>query len=509
MKYSSARERGFSPIFILFLGLIIVVGIGLVFLFTAGPKSSQKGASNTNISSPSGSPQQQTNVNPLINSHDVDGVKQDYARQLQKQGKTAPVQPKFDYQLAPELNNKESFLSIRSAFAASTCSIDSAPSTIPVYTLKAHWTAKEASDVAKEFNITAPVASMPADGGGFQYFFSAPLTDGFLSLYEASGMYTYHAVLHAAGNDNGLAGAERKSDNERKKYGLYDGFTKLSGGFDASVGSYVFNYRKDWDLFPMVDTNKIKALGSGSVCGIVSTQSVNTATLVVSIDDKLSRVINDTRKITAKKTLPRELFTDAFAQYHAHPPVDPIVVGDTIAGGTVTIDEVTLVWYELGPNFAQTAYIPMYLTSGSVVSGTQHARVFTLFPAVSMKELVKSGVIPADEYSLKLDTFNPKPPKPDMIGCPGNTVDYTVSCSDISGGTVCNAFMGIKPDDDPNNICADGCKSKDGTVTAGVNEDPCKLFLEQNNMPTNSYHPVNPVVAPAGTYSCVLNGCPC
>lgn len=504
MKYKSA-QHGFSHILILFFVVIVILGIATVFLFTHNPSSTSTLSPGV---SPSGTTGDTSTANPLINSRDVDQVQQNYDNQLEKKGLPTPVQPKFDYQLAPELQKKQSLLSVQSALAATTCGIDSAPSSVPVFTLKAHWTPKEAGDTAKEFSISASPASVPTDGGGFAYFFSEPLTNGFLSLFEASGMYTYHAVLQVASTDRGLNQAELTSDDERKKHGIFEGFMKLSGSFDPTVGSYVFLYRKDQGLFPMVDTGSIKALGSDSVCGVLPSSSVNTATVVVSIDDKLSRIIKNTRVITTTKTLPRESFTDAFDEYHTKPPVDPIVVGDDITGGTVTIDEVTLVWYDYGQNFAQTAYMPMYLTSGTVTSGTNHARVFTLIPAISMKELVKSGVVPSDESSLKLGTFNPKPPKPNIAGCPGNTVDYTVSCS-VNGQTVCSAFMGINPDSDPNNICEDGCKSTDGTISVQQNQDPCRMFLEQNHIPTDKYNQTGNRAIPSGTYSCVLNGCPC
>lgn len=208
-------------------------------------------------------------------------------------------------------------------------------------------------------------------------------------------------------------------------------------------------------------------------------------------------------------------------------------------------------WYDYGPAFAQTAYIPMYLTSGKTPAGD---RVLTLFPAVNMKELDNTPIpnLSGSRDVLQLYTFNPRPannppaprtplagtPYPTIpglpgisgfpespevtIGAPGSatgacyglTVDYEVSCTDNTGTVVCKGSVGLHTDqngkNDPMGVCKNGCQAKSATITAPSGSNPCEEYAKQNNLEIsgatvwykNKEYKGEPV-------QCQIKGCPC
>jgi len=178
-----------------------------------------------------------------------------------------------------------------------------------------------------------------------------------------------------------------------------------------------------------------------------------------------------------------------------------------------------LVYFDYGTSYPQLLYVPMYLTSGSAkaVDGST-IRVLTLFPAVSMEELIKTGALPVSEEAINTTqkhstfTFTPKPPPATAGGtgsCPGNTVDYTVTCT-ANGVNVCSAFIGVDPKDDPLDVCEKGCQNSQGTVQNAAGQDPCRMFLQQKNIPLDRYNPYTPNSGfPTGPSNCTINACPC
>lgn len=113
-----------------------------------------------------------------------------------------------------------------------------------------------------------------------------------------------------------------------------------------------------------------------------------------------------------------------------------------------------------------------------------------------------------------LNYATPTPPAPPYTGgCPGNTVDYSVSCTNASGQAICSAFLGIPPISDPNGICDSGCRSYTKEYTEadlGSDKDPCLKMLKDNNMPTTQYQRYQQNNnLPIDKVSCKLQGCPC
>ena len=275
----------------------------------------------------------------------------------------------------------------------------------------------------------------------------------------------------------------------------------------------------------MVDEDSIRSLGNNTVCQPSKARNMNYIKIYIAKDGQIARLINQTRMSTKKSSLQRQSLELSLKEYGENPPLDPIVLPkDKVTSGVVTIDEAVIVYYDYGVVYSQKLYVPMYLTSGTTTAedGTS-VRVFTLFPTVSMKDLEEKEKTPeeikAEELSMgglktqKQTVVNYSPPAPPYTGgCPGDTVDYSVSCTNTSGQSICSAFLGIKPADDPNGICDSGCRSytKEYTALDLGSEDPCLKMLKDNNIPTTQYQNYQQNNnLPIDKVSCILQGCPC
>lgn len=466
--------------------------------------------------------------NPLINNNEVRRVEKAYTKKYQQAGKTFPESKeyKFDYKLSPELKKDGSFLfPVQSAFAASMCNIDLAPKTVPVYTLKAHYTTKDAQTIASEFDLSGEPASLPMeDGSSFQYFFSDKAISKFLHVSEPSGAVYYHkaspsgTLVMSADKAKALADAQLLKQNVSEKMV----YKTVASNPKTPNEAYAVSYMKDYGNFSMTDAISIKALGmTKSVCSVIPTETMNTVQVMYSQKGDLSKMINKTRKITKEYSLARQTLEESMNEYKGSLPILPVVLGSAPQSltDTVTIDEAVLVWYDYGEQYAQLSYVPMYLTSGKTDSGS---RVLTLFPSISKAVLATTPIpdLTQSKDVLQLGTFIPAPPKspPPTEGglCFGNLIDYTVTCTQ-AGATVCDEFIAVPTNlGDPYNVCQVGCKNLSGVITLTAGSDPCIEFLKKNGITLDqSVVPFPGSGLPieggfsGGDVSCVLNGCPC
>lgn len=507
--------------------LILLLLIGLTIILTKKPSTGSDQTEKT--TGDQNNTEIQTGNNPLIDSQSLKKVEDSYQKKFEKQGMPAPTKPKykFQYELDPALKDKQVMNFNQSVYAVTNCNLTTAPTTVSVYELKNEWTDKEAQDVAKVFNIDSPPYSMPADGGTVQYFFSNQITNGFLELYKSSGAYTYHKVLDPLNQEITLLDALQKSSDALKKYQLSENLTSLPA--ETEPNYFVFSHLKSWGDFTMVDEDSIRSLGNNTVCQPSKAKNMNYIKIYIAKDGQIARLINQTRMAMKKSSLSRQSLEMSLKEYGENPPLDPIVLPkDKVTTGIVTIDEAVIVYYDYGVVYSQKLYVPMYLTSGTATAedGTS-VRVFTLFPTVSMKDLEEKGKTPeeikAEELSLGglktqkqavVNYTTPTPPAPPYVGgCPGNTVDYTVSCTNTSGQSICSAFLGIPPSGIGIDICNSGCKSYTKEYTAAdlsPDKDPCLKMLEDNNMPTTQYQNYQQNNnLPIDKVSCILQGCPC
>lgn len=508
--------------------LILLLLISLTVILTKKPATDSGSVQTGKTAGDQNNTEIQTGNNPLIDSQSLKKVEDSYQKKFKKQGVPAPTKPKykFQYELDPALKDKQVMNFNQSVYAVTNCNLTTAPTTVSVYELKNEWTDKEAQEVAKVFDIDSPPYSMPADGGTIQYFFSNKVTNGFLELYKSSGAYTYHKVLDPLNQEITLLDALQKSSEALKKYQLSENLTSLPA--ETEPNYFVFSHLKFWGDFTMVDEDSIRSLGNNTVCQPSKAKNMNYIKMYIAKDGQIARLINQTRMATKKLSLSRQSLEMSLKEYGENPPLDPIVLPkDKVTTGKVTIDEAVIVYYDYGVVYSQKLYVPMYLTSGTAIAedGT-NVRVFTLFPTVSMNDLEEKGKTPeeikAEELGMGglktqkqkvLDYATPTLPAPPYTGgCPGDTVDYTVSCTNTSGQSVCSAFLGIKPADDPNGICDSGCKSytKEYTAADLAGGDPCLKMLKDNNIPTTQYQNYQQNNnLPTDKVSCILQGCPC
>jgi len=507
--------------------LILLLLISLTIVLTKKPSTGLDQTGKT--AGDQNNTEIQTENNPLIDSQSLKKVEESYQKKFEKKGLPLPTKPKykFDYELDPALKDKQVMNFNQSVYAVTNCNLATAPTTVSVYELKNEWTDKEAQEVAKEFDIDSPPYAMPAEGGTIQYFFSNKVTNGYLELYKSSGVYTYHKVLDPLGQEITLLDALQKSSDALKKHQLSENLTSLPAEPEANY--FVFSYLKSWDDFTMVDEDSIRSLGSNTVCKPSKARNMNYIKAYIAKDGQIARLINQTRMAVEKSSFKRQSLELSLNEYGENPPLDPIVLPkDKITTGTVTIDEAVIVYYDYGVVYSQKFYVPMYLTSGTATAedGTS-VRVFTLFPTVSMKDLEEKEKSPEDKKAEELgmsgittqkqgilDYPTPTLPAPPYTGgCPGNTVDYTVTCTNTNGQAVCSAFLGIAPIDDPNGICNAGCKSYTKEYTAAdlsPDKDPCLQMLKDNNMPTTQYQNYQQNNnLPIDKVTCILQGCPC
>lgn len=368
------------------------------------------------------------NFNPLINNAEVERVENSLRKKMEEAGITISPKPvyKFHYKLDPALKNKSSFRIVKPALAANTCNITSAPAVLPIYSLKDHLTVIDAREVAALYDIKDdPKGSLPSlDGASFDYFFSDAVVSQFLQVTEPSGVSYWHRVVDATGANSGQVPATT-AQTELEKHKLSDKAVLKTTKTDPASGFTIFHYEKNYDNLSMTDKASIMSLGpSSSVCSVTPTTLMNYIDIYVTPNGYFQKLVNKTKHTLQSYPVKRATLEESLSEYQTYPPIDPIVIGGGDTTGDVTIDEAVLVWYDYGDSMPQTAYIPMYLTSGKTPSGT---RVLTLFPALT-KQTMNDTKIPQlsseSRDTLQMYTFNPPFAAPPAPANPGEGTPY-------------------------------------------------------------------------------------
>ncbi len=526
---SQENHSRFSKKTLILIAAVLVVIVGTIaVLFTLNSRnvSQNQNVTKNNFITPSvGSSEGKSGpgvsgFNPMVSKNEMKRVQDAYVKAYKKAGKTFDIpKTQFDYKLAPALqDNKGSFLGVKSTYADDTCNISSAPTTLPGYVLKTHYTVKDAEAVAKTYKMDTSIpASIPGqDGTSFQYFYSDPKTSAYFKLTEPSGVYTYHVGAPAVtGKNVSQTDAQTIAEKSLSDHKLMAGLNLVNAsylGTDPTFAAYLFAYSKKFDL-KMVDSEAVKTLKSNdSLCNVGVAQNMNYVNALVGTSGEVGKEINQTRTVTNTYSVKRENLANSITEYKDSTTIPPVVVGSTATSGTVTVDQAVLVYFDYGEAYAQAAYVPAYLTSGTLASG---ARVFSIFPAVSQKDLTNAPLLPdeSDKTNLQLESFNPPPPMPASKLCYGNLVDYTITCT-ASGQPICSGFASLDSAKyDPFGVCAKGCINKSEVFHADSGTDVCSKFMEKKGLPATINAPIkNPAGSPVfngGDVSCTLGGCPC
>lgn len=482
-------------------------------------------------------------ANPLINSQTLSNIKSEYNKKLMLQNIPTPtvVNTRFRYKLDSSL--RSNLLNPVAPVLAASCNLDAFGSTVPVYTLKINWDETEAQAIAQEYEINSAPSSLPAPGGSYQYFFSNPVTNGYLSMYQASGMYNYHKVLGPAEGSISMDEAKLMAGQELMKHNLYDNLLLENSEYIAEINSYVFKYTKNWNGVTVVDEVALKGLGGSSVCDINDSDQYNVVEVIVTQDGQLSKLINYTRKELEVVTADKLSLEEAINTYPDDTIAEPVIVGTPIEAGEVTIDEAVLVYFDYGDTYPQNTYTPIYLTSGTVTDGMNTAQVINLFPAVSMDTLAQEGITAEVNQTLKLGTFDFPPPPPASpvpvtpvvtpaeypetftppslpgggfdfskftTGCPGNQTDCIAKCYQ-NGSQICMFGSTVPESKDPFNVCTEGTKKFEDTFEILQGDDACFMMLDKHNVPKGvfgSFGSSGSGGSP-GVVNCVLTCIPC
>lgn len=507
----------------LIAGVVVICILLLVVMFSLllsnSANTSRPGSNNNpNITqTPTNNPKttKELRYNPLINNQEVEMIEDAYKKQLQKAGKPVPTEPdyKFQYELSPNLNSGNSFLPVQKVYAAGKCNTVTAPAKVTVYTLKNHINQKDAQKLADGFGLTGSPSSLPTDDpNSYQYYFTDEQTSKYFTITEPSVTYYFHqAIVSASGSATvDITQAEILANKALSDHNLVTGITLKNKNTDNNI--HFFTYDRKYGEYTLVNNQAIEALGkTNSLCNL--TPSIQMGVIDVQITDRgdLYKIINMTRQISTTNSLSSQSLVSSIKEYNNQPPINPIVIGGTANAKKekVTIDEVSIVWYDYGEKFAQITYIPMYLTSGRTASG---ARVFSLFPTVSKKEIDKlpvSNKLNVSRNTLQLLPFylNPRPlatKAPQAKKCYGGAIDYQVKCS-VNGSLICAKVFEAPAQSDPMGVCQNGCQTKTEVIDFN-NQNPC-ILIKSRLRNLNYYDPYP--FSKSGTATCVLNGCPC
>lgn len=482
-------------------GVLVVLGAA-VFIATSRQTSTSSSVQNgtTPQANVTEEPINAKTRNPFVNKRDLDAIRDAL---LKNNPKAVQDNSKFQYQLGSKFKKPQTFIPfVNPVYAASVCNLDTLGTTVTVYGLANHIQEKTASDEAHKWGIDAKAASLPSSTDTFQYFFATATNDKFFSQYESSGAYTYHQADIPTPTTSAVAppNIQAKIVDTLTQHGLLDAVTVPNIGLNGQY--YEFTYKKNLATFKTVDVSSVKALGANSICNVSTANEMGYVEGVAHLDGAVAKVINNTRKIIKTATVPVESIDKSLAEYGDNPPIPPIVIPEgKTKSGTVTINDAVVVYYDMGIDVPQAAYVPVYLTSGTVTATDgSTVRVITAFPVVSVEELDKGGFIShesstSDANSQKQGTFKIDPPPPAAAsnggGCPGKLVDIRVVCTRPGGGTICSDFVSIPETADTNGICSSGCKKIDASTLPASFHTRCSNAMQDTNN------------------TCTFNACPC
>lgn len=502
--------------------ILQVVLVIFVIIIAFIVNKSSKGGKNLLNGTTRTTPADQT-PNPLIDQQDQKKVEEDY----QNKTGTKPKKYKFNFQLAPELKDKASFIDKLDVNALTICNLLDAPTSLPVYTLKARIDLSGATVIANKFDLGKyPASSIPREGGTFDYYFSDPEAKSYLSLTEASVFYHYHkAINDALGKQISLLDAQKISQNELARLGLNTGLT-ISTSSKLVDNLYILDYRKPLsNNLKLIDPVGVKTYVGSTICSINQTDSVSAITVTMRTDGKITNVYKNTRDVLAVKTLARQSLEKSLENFRDN-PIAVIANPEnksTPETGDITIDEVVLSYYDMGALYAQVSYLPVYI-AGGVVKGHPETKGYIVIPAVSEATLKAEGFLTAEgagkktyASSQKLETFEELAPPKSVDACFDGFVDYTLSCS-INGTTICGGIIGLDKKDDPLNVCKDGCKYSTEVIDVTGKSDEksaCLQVLDKKGIKYDekavssqlkNYIKIN---GTSGRATCSFQACPC
>lgn len=479
--------------------------------------------------------------NLLINRAELDQAERDFNSKIGKSSTVLKKKSGFTFQLSPSLKKATTPTPVdqqRVLAAATTCNIDTAPSTIYVYDLKSHWAVNEATNLAKEYGVDSPPYSLPTSSSSFQYQFTSKDNKTFFNLFEASGKYRYHL---ASATDAASLDAGAVKDRSNAFITQHKLNNKIGMPTPTAFGpSTLFTYKRILDDFKLTDSASVQGAIGQSLCDVIDSAEMGSVEVEVRQDGKVTNLFNNTRTILGSYKAQRLTLEEAVAEFGASQPVEPIVIppSATVDVSQIQIDTAVLAYYDIGANFGQTLYVPMYIGRGTVGGGAQ---VIGFFPAVSATELLKKGLVKTvpksgnaasqQQGTLGFATPTPHAPPPppasgpvgeggfptdggtSMLGCPGGLVDYQIQCG-VAGRMVCAGAISAPSSSDPLNACASGCKNISGTVTYQAGSSPCDAFLQQKSIPAGDRKPVSfpgaiQQLKSGDQLTCSLNACPC
>lgn len=474
--------------------------------------------------------------NLLIDQNDKKKMVDDFNKKTGDTNALMQSETHYKYKFTPEFETRirqiEQIRNSQSVKGISTlCNISEIPESVYVMDLHQNWLVNEAAAVAREYDVDSISYSMPSETTTFQYLFIRPDNTSSFSLYEGSGVYTYN-------RSSKLAAGTLTPDNLRR----YASQILAAHQLDKNISPpriiprgeiTQFIYRANLPDFVLVDSASIQSFFDGENCAVTESDLMGLTTVGVKNNGEITKLVNNTRTILNAYKMKTILPSEAQQQYADSQPLDPITFPAGVTpdpNATFSIDGAILAYVDVGLNFAQNLYMPMYVAHGFTRSDTgQEIQILTFFPAVSADDIAAKGLVrevplPGNRSTQQQGTLpfatptqSMPPPftrkKPEIgvggPGCPGGLVDYLVSCSDESN-VICRGSFTGNASQDPMNACRDGCSAKTGVVDTAGGRNPCAAIMEQNGVTPekiNSDVP-NQRVAPDGEVSCVITACP-
>jgi hypothetical protein len=548
----SAKKKALLVIGV--VGLAFITSLILVFISRSGSNSSTALQPNPTIV-----PRQGVQIhinqsadNPLIPQKEISESSKTAAssspsssEESQKRVSPSPAAKTYDfkYELAPNLQHqKRTLLKLQTAYAAEPCSLETIPSTMPVFKLQQHLTIENSQAVAGKFTLPITAYSLPTEGGVLQYYYTDIDSGNYLSVMEPSGVYTFHHPPKIIGTPIDGAQASVTAESAIKEFFDNQTLESVSSTENPSnpAAAFVYKYQQLLAGSKIMDGSSVGSLETKSPCDMKPAESIGNVEMWLAQDGIPVNLFSKVRNIVDSKTLPILDLSEAVKQSEDVSYIDPIVFSkkNTVSGKVILDEAAPPVYIDPGPQFGLSCYIPVYQACGKTEGGD---KVCPILPAVKLSDIkeycaakslsgIEVGKVPiakGDTIKYSHFPFNPPtPPEPPKIGqCGGGLVDYIITCnqgiaSDKSLPPSCSAMISVPTNESPHtSVCENGCK--EGAITGNVSiksggGDPCKQLLEDYNSKQSSFTNKIPLdkylqqqSVPQGDYSCSVNICPC
>ena len=509
-------------------GVIFLIVV-LVVLVIANTARQQNGAGLK----PQVSIQEKKNM--MVDESERTRIREDFNRRVGRRSNTNPLKDAhFTYEFSPAFKERIKNLKPRSddVKAVSTlCNLGEVPSSVYVYDLRNHWIVGESQALALEYGVDSIAYSLPTETTTYQYLFITPDNMMSFTQYESSGIYTYNKTsLLPDGQLNG-EGLRRYANEMLAQHKLNSNLSVPQISSRGNVSTFV--YRQNLLDFMLVDEASIQSFFDQENCSVSDSDIMGLISVGVKSNAEIIKVNNNTRTQVSKYKMTTIPIEQALVEYKDAQPFDQLVYPSDATvdtRGQVVIDAAVIAYYDVGPNFAQNLYVPVYIAHGFAKSTTgQDVQILTFFPAVSAEELASKGVIssvplPGDRSTQQqgmIGFATPTPHAPPVFqpkqgeigysgpGCPGNQIDYLVSCS-VEGSVICRGNFTGGASSDGLQACKNGCSGKVAVVDVTGGTNPCGAIMEQSGVVTTAVYGAVPRqrIAPKGQVSCVITACP-